>query len=111
MNFKQDDIKVKSLREIKNNSGPRIDPCGTPQVILEVIEVTPLTRTNWVLLFRYSVNHDLTTPLIPKLSNLLSRISWFTVSKAFEISKKTPMENILLFIASLMLDCKSNSAI
>jgi hypothetical protein len=33
----------KSLMYIKNNSGPRIEPCGTPHDIIWLLERTPLT--------------------------------------------------------------------
>ena len=34
-----------SLTNIKNNKGPKLDPWGTPQVMMELIELTDLQLT------------------------------------------------------------------
>ena len=38
---------------IKNNRGPKIDPCGTPQVISFLEEVSSFIVTVWLLWVRY----------------------------------------------------------
>ena len=42
----------KSLINNRNNSGPRMDPCATPQVVICLSEIKPLTLTDCVLLVR-----------------------------------------------------------
>ena len=36
----------RSLIKIRNNRGPKIEPCGTPKIIFNREEVLPLTLTN-----------------------------------------------------------------
>ena len=43
---------LRSLIYIKNNNGPRMDPCGTPQTILPLDDVAPLYSTNCYLLYK-----------------------------------------------------------
>ena len=40
------DKKAKSLTYIRNNSGPRIEPRGTPHVMILFVEVYPLKVVN-----------------------------------------------------------------
>ena len=51
-----------SFINIKNKSGPSIEPCGTPADILATDELTPSIETYWILL---SLNHDNNSPLMP----------------------------------------------
>ena len=45
----------------RNNNGPRIDPCGTPQVIVCLPEIIPFTFPYCALLVRYDSNHLINT--------------------------------------------------
>ena len=38
----------KSFINMRNNTGPRTDPCGTPLVTLHASEVDPLITTLWL---------------------------------------------------------------
>jgi len=40
---------VKSLTYIKNKRGPRVDPCGTPQVRGRIFDLMLLIIVYWVL--------------------------------------------------------------
>ena len=42
----------------KNKRGPKIEPCGTPQLILSVDDLVPLPSTYWPLDDKYILNHD-----------------------------------------------------
>ena len=42
---------------MRKSNGPRTDPCGTPQVILLMLDDTPLTNTYCLLLDKYDSNH------------------------------------------------------
>ena len=48
-----------------NKRGPSIDPCGTPHVIVQVIEFFTFISTYCFLFPRYEQNHSLDLPLIP----------------------------------------------
>ena len=50
---------------IKNSRGPRIDPCGTPQLVGSLGEVISSITTLWCLFDRYDENHVFAIPLIP----------------------------------------------
>ena len=41
-------LQTESIKLVKR-SGPRMDPCGTPDVTSQVSEVVPLITTLWVL--------------------------------------------------------------
>ena len=47
----------RSLIYIKKSKGPRILPCGTPQVTVLAVDRLPLTLHLWVRLLRYDWNH------------------------------------------------------
>ena len=44
--------KGKSYMYIRNNRGPRTEPCGTPMLISFVFDLYSLTVTNWCLFER-----------------------------------------------------------
>ena len=48
----------KSFINIKNNRGPKMEPCGTPYSTLLVFEWFVLMFTCWVLWLRYDSNHE-----------------------------------------------------
>ena len=41
-----------SLMYVRNNEGPNTDPCGTPEVTGEEVDVAPSQMTVWTLLAR-----------------------------------------------------------
>ena len=50
---------------IKNNREPKIDPCGMPQVISFLEEVSSFIVTVWLLWDSYEENQELALPLMP----------------------------------------------
>lgn len=71
-NGELDEVKIsgRSLINSRNKSGPRIDPCGTPEVgVISFDLFTPIT-TCWVRSDRYDWNHCKMLDLIPKFCNL-----------------------------------------
>ena len=46
VNLRRFDEYFISLTYSKNNSGPKVDPCGTPFVTDFMIDLKPLTLTN-----------------------------------------------------------------
>ena len=48
-NFRMSKTLNKSFIETMNNIGPKIEPCGTPQTILNIPEFTSLWLTNCYL--------------------------------------------------------------
>ena len=73
----------KSFTFVRNNSGPRSDPCGTPYSTARAFEHWWLLATHWVQSLRYDLNHSKQIPLTLYLCNLSFKISGFFVSKAF----------------------------
>ncbi|KAH3877045.1 hypothetical protein DPMN_000900 [Dreissena polymorpha] len=63
--------------------GPRIEPWGTPQVILALEEKVPETSTSWFLSDKYDLNQFKTPSLRPDARSFMRRIEWSTVSNAF----------------------------
>ena len=63
----------KSLKNIKNNGGPRIDPWGTPQVMFKSFESQFSTTQKCFLLKRLSANQLRESPVIPKLLSFSKR--------------------------------------
>ena len=72
-----------SLMYNKNNRGPSTDPCGTPFLMLIVVDLTPLIVTNWLLLYKYDWKQSFAKPLISQCSSFFSNILCSTVSNAF----------------------------
>ena len=55
----------RSLMYVRNNSGPSTDPCGTPEVNGEEVDVAPSQLTVWALLVRKDSIQDKRFPWIP----------------------------------------------
>ena len=54
------------LIKIKNNKGPNIVPCGTPEVTFDHSEYALFTKTLYFLLFKKFVTQLSTLPKMPK---------------------------------------------
>ena len=65
LNSKKSEHKWKSFTSMRNNKGPRTDPCGTPQVTEHSQDVTLFMVTIWFLLLKYEINHCLAIPRTP----------------------------------------------
>ena len=63
--FRVSEIFGRPLIYIKNNRGPRTEPCGTPQEMGYKSEDSPLKYTYCFLPLRYDWNHFKEVPLIP----------------------------------------------
>ena len=50
---------------IRKSKGPKTDLCGTPHVILEVIDSKPLIDTNYLRFAKYDSNHLFANPRVP----------------------------------------------
>ena len=44
----------RSLMKIRNNNGPRTEPCGTPHVISKISEETPFTNVSYTEILKRS---------------------------------------------------------
>ena len=67
---------------------PRIDPWGTPALIVRHLECALSITTRCFLSARYFFIHNNKDPCIPIFSNLLSKPLCQTLSKALLISQK-----------------------
>ena len=79
----------KSFIYIKNNNGPKMEPCGTPALTFRHSNVCPLRRTLYFLSLKTLDKWSKRLPDIPFCDNLKRRPSCPTLSKALKISKKT----------------------
>jgi len=59
------------------NSGPKIEPCGTPIVISDCSDCLPLNKTNYLRSDRYAENHRTDCYEHPYMANLTSKIVVF----------------------------------
>ena len=55
----------RSLINIRNNKGPKMEPWGTPNMTLASDECIFPSLTNWDLEYRYDWNRARALPLIP----------------------------------------------
>ena len=75
----------RSFAYIKNNSGPRIDPCGAPHVTFcSFVLVSLLMQVYCFLFVRKLLNQAKFAPIIPWISSFFKSIVWSTVSNAFD---------------------------
>uniref|UniRef100_A0A3Q3GWM6 Uncharacterized protein n=1 Tax=Labrus bergylta TaxID=56723 RepID=A0A3Q3GWM6_9LABR len=73
----------------ENSRGPRMDPCGIPQLRPDWEDVALVKFTEKVLLFRYDVNQVRAVPPTPtQCCRQLIKIVWSTVSNAAVRSSK-----------------------
>ena len=77
-------IFSRSLMHIRNNKGPRTEPCGTPDPILEYCELKLLRTTRCFLLLN-------NRPDIPFCSSLNIKPLCHTLSKALDMSRNTAL--------------------
>ena len=73
---------------IRNNKGPKIEPCGTPAVTLSQDECWPFGTTRC---FLQKIKSCKSFKRLPFWFSLRSKPSCHTLSKALDISKKNPL--------------------
>ena len=88
-NTRVGDIRVEliSLIYTRNNRGPRMDPCGTPEETVDQAEEWPSTRTLCWRFVRKALIRLSTLPRTPTLSSFMHSFLCGTVSNAFEKSR------------------------
>jgi hypothetical protein len=81
-------VKISLMSFINNNKskGPRFDPCGMPELTVKRNELNPIHSTYSTLSDIYDLIRYKREGLKPKVLNLLRRILWLSLSKAFEKS-------------------------
>ena len=74
-----------SFTYMRDSNGPRMDPCGTPHVILDGSEqqFSKFTLNNRLEIERYDLNQPMVWFEKPIALNFFNSISWSIVSKAF----------------------------
>ena len=88
--FTMDEVPlVKSLMQIRKNSGPRIEPCSTPALIFSHSDVFPLRATLSNLFDRKFLISSNKSPVIPKDLILNIKPGNQILSNALDISKNT----------------------
>ena len=84
----EDKPSTKLLIYIKNNSGPRMEPWGTPALTLVLEEDCPFNTTLCLLFVKKCFKAFNKLPDIPFSCNLNIRLSCQNLSNVFEMSKK-----------------------
>ena len=84
-----DKLSGRPLIQIRNNNGPKVDPCGTPAFTLPQAETWPLSTTLCFLLLKKLKRMFNRSPKMPFCSSLKITPLCLTLSKALDISKKT----------------------
>jgi hypothetical protein len=79
-------ISLMSFINNKKSNGPRLDPCGMPELTVKRNELNPIYSTYRTLSDIYDLSRDKREGLKPKALNLLRRMLWLSLSKAFEKS-------------------------
>ena len=88
----------------KNNNGPKIEPWGTPQVIVFLDDICSLIQHCCSLFDKYDSNHFSSVLEMPKrVLILFRRMPWFIESKAFLMSRKMTPFNFPLSMFSSQL--------
>ena len=82
-------LVLMSFIYMKNSSGPRTDPCGTPEVIGTALDVLPSSTTCCVLPVRKPLIQARAFPWIPYLSSLYRSLLCASLSKALLKSTTT----------------------
>ena len=79
----------RSLIYRRNNNGLKVEPCGTPVVIVFMVDVAPFSIVLCCLSLRKFLRNTVVLLPNPLLPSLVTSMSWFIVSNAFRKSKKT----------------------
>ena len=74
---------------MEKRRGPRTEPWGTPEVIVQLLECSSSITVRCCLQHRYELNHWQAVESKPSSLRRDSRMSWLTVSNALEMSRKT----------------------
>ena len=88
-----------------NSNGPRIEPCGTPQVTGSKLDAFALTLQCCTLFDKYDFNRDKSLSCRPYRHSFSSNISRFTVSKAFLKSRNITAFAFPLSMFNSQLTC------
>ena len=95
--------KRRSLMYKINSEGPKIEPCGTPNVMFySGLELLFIVK-NCFRSVKYDLNHINSVSARPYFFSLSRRIWWLQVSNAFFKSQKIAIVWLLLFNESLIL--------
>ena len=73
----------------KKRSGPRTEPCGTPELTGTSSEDSPSKTTAWVRPTKNDFIHVSVLPLMPCWESLKSNLRWLTLTKALLKSSRT----------------------
>ena len=78
-----------SFRYTRNNNGPNMKPCGTPDLIFAYCDFAPCRITHYSLSLEQLLMKLSRTPLTPMSSSLYSKPLCHTLSKALDESRHT----------------------
>ena len=99
-----------SLIYIRNSSGPKLLPCGTPQVTGFEFDRWSLTQHFWVRSVRYDLPHLRLFGSTPQFPNFCNIILWSNVPNAFFKSiKTTPLTRPLSMLTDQLLVASNNA--
>ncbi len=91
----------KSLMNIMNRRGPKMEHWGTPDVTLMGSDMVCWYCTSWLLSLRYDLNHWIALSLNLYMISFCSNMLWLTMSKALRRSSRTsPVRSPLSMLAA-----------
>ncbi len=98
--------RAKSFMYMINSKGPRMEPCGTPDVIVSDSDLFWLIWTYCFLSVKYDVNQHKALTLNLYCLSFLNNKSWFTMSNALPRSRKiSPVKSPLFILLDHYEDC------
>ena len=111
--MEDDEIRVlRGVVYILKRIGPRTEPCGTPQVRGNEVDLDPEAVTVKDLEVRYEVNHFRGVPEIPnQVDRRWSKMEWSIVSKAAERSNRQRQETCCWLMALIRWSCRDKSVV
>ena len=93
-------------------TGPRTEPCGTPQVRGDEMELCGVITTVYVLDERFEVNHCSETEEMPnQVERRWSRMKLSRVTKSADRSRRQRQENCCMAMALERWSCRESSVV
>lgn len=104
-------LSVTSIIKSKTSNGPRIDPCGMPEITFMLDEILPSIDTICVRLSKYeAIKSVADDEKLKKMFNFCIKMEWGTLSKAFAKSNRSNKTESLLSKAKLKTFVNFNRA-
>ena len=91
----------RSLMKIRNMTGPRTLPWGTPALTGRGVEMVPLSATCWITDFLHSRSQECSWPWMTQTENMENKVRCQTASKARDMTGEMALMSRLILRASI----------